>query len=100
MSLELLLPFFVDWDEDGKRLLLSSELVFDLTDVKDLDELSLDDGNEMLLDNKDEVLLDDKEEVASCNWSITGGQACPVRSITSLSLQRLLWQIETYFTSK
>ncbi len=49
MSLELLLPFFVDWDEDGKRL-LSYELVFDLTDVKDLDELSLDDGDETSLD--------------------------------------------------
>ncbi len=45
MSLELLLQFFVDWDEDGKRLLLS-ELVFDLTDVKDLDELLFEDGDE------------------------------------------------------
>ncbi len=45
MSTELLLQFFVDWDEDGKRLLLS-ELVFELTDVKDLDELSLHDKDE------------------------------------------------------
>ncbi len=77
MSLELLLPFFVDWDEDRKRLLLS-KLVFDLTDVKDLDELLFNDGVETLLDNKDKVLLDDKDEVASCNWSITGGQLGPV----------------------
>jgi hypothetical protein len=66
MSLELLLPFFVDWNEDGKRLLLS-ELFFDLTDVKDLDELLLNNGDETLLDDKGEVLLDDKDEVASCN---------------------------------
>ncbi len=46
MSLELLLQFFVDWDKDGKRL-LSSELVFDQTDVKDQDEL--------LSDNKDKM---------------------------------------------
>ncbi len=44
-----------------------SELVFDLTDVKDLDELLLDDGDKTSLNNKDEVLLDDKDEVASCN---------------------------------
>jgi hypothetical protein len=64
-SLELLLPFFVDWDEDGKRLSLS-ELVFDLTDVKDLDELSLDDNDEVSLNDKDKVLLDNKDKVASC----------------------------------
>ncbi len=46
MSTESLLQFFIDWDEDGKRLSLS-KLVFYLTDVKDLDEL--------LLDNKDET---------------------------------------------
>jgi hypothetical protein len=40
------LPFFVDWDEDGKRL-SSSKLVFDLTDVKDLDELLLNDGDKV-----------------------------------------------------
>jgi hypothetical protein len=44
MTLELLLPFFVDLDEDRKRL-LTSELVFDLTDVKDMDELVLDNGD-------------------------------------------------------
>ncbi len=66
MSLELLLPFFVDRDEDGKRLLLS-KLVFDLTDVKDLDELLLNNGDKTLLDGKDEMLLDNKDEVASCN---------------------------------
>jgi hypothetical protein len=44
-----------------------SELVFDLTDVKDLDELLLNNNDEVLLDNKDEVLLDDKGEVTSCN---------------------------------
>ncbi len=60
MSLESLLPFFVDWDEDEKRL-LSSKLVFDLTDVKDLDELSLDDGDKMSLNDKDKVLLDNEE---------------------------------------
>jgi hypothetical protein len=91
MSLELLLPFFVNWDEDRKRL-LSSKLVFNLTDVKDLDELLLDDGDETSLNNEDEVLLDNADEVASCNWSKTGGQLCPVMSITSSSLQRLLWQ--------
>ncbi len=75
MSTEMLLQFFVDWDEDGKRLLLS-ELVFNLTDVNALDELSLNDKKETLLDDKDEVLLDDEDEVASCNWSITGGRLC------------------------
>ncbi len=54
---EWLLPFFIDWDEDRKRL-SSSELVFDLTDVKDLDELSLNSDDKVLLNNKDEVLLD------------------------------------------
>ena len=66
MSLELLLPFFVDWDEDGKRLSLS-ELVFDLTDVKDLDEFLLDNGDETLLNDEDKVLLDNEDEVVSCN---------------------------------
>jgi hypothetical protein len=80
MSLELLLPFFIDWDEDRKRL-LPSKLVFDLTDVKDLDELLLNNGDETLLNNKDKVLLNNKDEVASCNWSITGGQLGPVMSI-------------------
>ncbi len=56
ISLELLLPFFIDRDEDGKRLSLS-ELVFDLTDVKDLDEFLLDNNDKVLLDNKDKVLL-------------------------------------------
>ncbi len=63
MSLELLLPFFIDWDEDGKRL-LSFELVLDITDVKDLDELSLNNGDETSLDNEDKVLLDNEDEVA------------------------------------
>jgi len=36
-----------------------SELVFNLRDVKDLDELSLD--------NNDKVLLNDKDEVLSSN---------------------------------
>ncbi len=45
MSTESHLQFFIDWDEDGKRL-LSPKLVFDLTDVKDLDELSLNDKDE------------------------------------------------------
>jgi hypothetical protein len=44
-----------------------SELVFDLTDVKDLDELLLDKGDKTLLNNKEEVLLNDKDEVASYN---------------------------------
>jgi hypothetical protein len=44
-----------------------SELVFDLTDVKDLDELLLNNGDKTLLDDKDEVLLDIMDEVASCN---------------------------------
>ena len=44
-----------------------SELVFNLTDVKDLDELLLDDNDKVLLNDKDEVLLDDKDKVASCN---------------------------------
>ncbi len=35
-----------------------SELVFDLTDVKDLDELSLNNDDKVLLDDKYEVLLD------------------------------------------
>ena len=76
------LPFFVDRDEDGKRLFLS-KLVFNLTDVKDLDELSFNDRDEMSLDNEDEVLLYNKDEVASCNCCITGGMSCPVMSITS-----------------
>ncbi len=49
-------------DDDGKRL-SSSKLVFDLTDVKDLDEMLLNDNDEMSLNDKDEVLLNDKEEV-------------------------------------
>ncbi len=64
MSTESLLHFFVDWDEDGKRL-LSSKLVFDLTDVKDMDELSLNNKDKTSLDNEDKVLLDDEDEVAS-----------------------------------
>jgi hypothetical protein len=44
-----------------------SKLVFDLTDVKDLDELLLNNGDKALLDNKDEVLLDAEDDVASCN---------------------------------
>ncbi len=44
-----------------------SELVFDLTDVEDLDELLLNGNDEVLLNNKDEVLLDNKDKVASCN---------------------------------
>jgi hypothetical protein len=91
------LAIFVDWDEDKKRS-SSSKLVFDLTDVKDLDELSLDNDDKVLLDNNDEVLLNkddevllnNKDEVLSSNWTILGGCSCPVRSITSLSLQRLL----------
>jgi hypothetical protein len=43
-----------------------SELVFDLTDVKDLDGLLLNNYDKVSLDDKDEVLLDDKDEVASC----------------------------------
>ncbi len=89
MSLELLLPFFVNWDEDRKRLLLS-KLVFNLTaDVKDLDELLLDNGDKMSLNDKDKVLLDNEDEVASCNWSITGGRLGPIMSITSSLLQSL-----------
>ncbi len=63
MSLKLLLHFFADWDKDEKRLLLS-KLVFDLPDVKDLDELLLNNKDKTLLDNKDEVLLNNKDEVA------------------------------------
>ncbi len=44
-----------------------SKLVFNQTEVKDLDELLLNDGDTTSLDNEDEVLLDDKDEVASCN---------------------------------
>ncbi len=44
-----------------------SELVFDLTDVTDLDEMSLDNDDKVLLDDKDEVFLDNEDKVASCN---------------------------------
>ncbi len=87
--LELLLTFFVDWDEDGKRPSLS-KLVYNLTDVNYLDELSLNNNEEVLLVSKDKVLLDDKDEVASCNWTIIGGCLCLVWTITSSFLQRLL----------
>jgi hypothetical protein len=60
------LPFLVNCDKDGKRL-SSSELVFDLPDVKDLDEFLLDYDDKVLLDDKDEVLLDNMDKVASCN---------------------------------
>ncbi len=41
--------------------------MFNLTDVKKLDELSLDNDGKVLLDNKDEVLLDNEDKVGSCN---------------------------------
>jgi hypothetical protein len=44
-----------------------SELVFDLTDVEDLDELLLDGNDEVSLDDEDKELLDNEDEVASCN---------------------------------
>ncbi len=62
------MPFFVDWDEDGKRL-SSSEWVFDLTDGNDLDELSLNNDDEVSFNDKDKVLLDNKDKLAPCNWT-------------------------------
>jgi hypothetical protein len=44
-----------------------SELVFDLPDVKDLDELSLDNDDEVSLDNEGKVLLDNKDKGVFCN---------------------------------
>jgi hypothetical protein len=44
-----------------------TELVFNLTDVKDPDELLLDNEDKELLNDEDEVLLDDEDKVASCN---------------------------------
>jgi hypothetical protein len=63
-----LFSLFVDWGEDGKRS-SSSKLVFDLTDVKDLDELLLNNDDKVLLDNKEgccpltELYLDDACEI-------------------------------------